>query len=96
MAWDDSLGGELLDLVLIDHFAADFESQNPGLDPRTSPKVNLQDCDSTNTVLLFSKLALFSFISFLSYIRLFGSQKTHMQSGNTNILFPTKLVPYIF
>lgn len=39
VAWDATLGGELLDLVLIDHFASEFADKNPGLDPRSSPKV---------------------------------------------------------
>lgn len=41
MAWDATLGSEALDLLLLDHFAAEFLVSHPGLDPRESPKVCL-------------------------------------------------------
>jgi molecular chaperone DnaK (HSP70) len=39
VAWDSTLGSDALDVILLDHFAKDFESKHPGLDPRNSPKV---------------------------------------------------------
>ena len=39
MAWDATLGGESLDMLLLDHFAKEFEASHPGLDPHKSPKV---------------------------------------------------------
>ncbi len=37
VAWDESLGGERLDLILLNHFADEFQEKH-GFDIRTSPK----------------------------------------------------------
>ena len=37
MAWDESLGAERLDLILLNHFADEFQEKH-GFDIRTSPK----------------------------------------------------------
>ena len=37
VAWDESLGAERLDLILLNHFADEFQEKH-GFDIRTSPK----------------------------------------------------------
>ena len=37
VAWDESLGAERLDLILLNHFADEFQKKH-GFDIRTSPK----------------------------------------------------------
>ena len=40
VAWDATLGSASLDLLLLEHFAKEFEEQHPGLDPRKVPRVS--------------------------------------------------------
>lgn len=38
VAWDATLGSETLDMLLLEHFAEEFKSAHPDLDPQQSPK----------------------------------------------------------